>query len=170
MAWHSGALVLVVHVCHNVVSWLLTILRFRPQLRHLRRTEIPTDFSSVSRDLFVLTMPRTFFSKTMPDSACKYTFSDLRYFTFTRFFDGTPRVRAPAAPRLISQLFPLFHLLPSRRQYLSSFVCESTHKIATFREDLVTADDNGTNIRGNWANYCLPVGSNQACPKNKGRA
>ena len=111
-------------------------------------------------------MPRTFFSKTMPHSACKSTFSDLRYLTFTRFFDGTPRVRAPAAPRLISQLFPLFHLLPSWRQYLSSFVCESTHKIATFREDLVTADDNGTNIRGNWANYCLPVGSNQARPKN----
>ena len=66
--------------------------------------------------------------------------------------DGTPRVRAPAAPRFLSQLFPLFHLLPSRRQYLSSFVCESTHKIATFREDLVTADDNGTNIRGNWTN------------------
>ena len=100
----------------------------------------------------------------MPHSACKSTFSDLRYLTFTRFFDGTPRVRAPAAPRLISQLFPLFHLLPSWRQYLFSFVCESTHKIATFREDLVTADDNGTNIRGNWANYCLPVGSNQACP------
>ena len=91
-----------------------------------------------------LTTPRTFFSKTMLDSTCKYTFSDLRYFTYTRFFDGTPRVRAPAAPRLISQLFALLHILPSWRQYLSSFVCESTHKIATFREDLVTADDNGT--------------------------
>ena len=84
-------------------------------------------------------MPRTFFSKTMPHSACKSTFSDLRYLTFTRFFDGTPRVRAPAASRFLSQLFALFHLLPSRRQYLSSFVRESTHKIATFREDLVTA-------------------------------
>ena len=110
-------------------------------------------------------MPRTFFSKTIPDAACKYTFSHLRYLTFAGFFDGTPRVRAPAAPRLISQPFPLFHLLPSRRQYLCSFVCESTHKIATFREDLVTADDNGTNIRGNWVNYCLPAGSNLATPK-----
>ena len=110
-------------------------------------------------------MPRTFFSKTMPHSACKSTFSDLRYLTFTRFFDGTPRVRAPTASRFLSQLFALFHLLPSRRQYLSSFVCESTHKIATFREDLVTADDNGTNIRGNWTNYCLPAGTNLATPK-----
>ena len=106
-----------------------------------------------------LTTPRTFFSKTMLDSTCKYTFSHLRYFTYTRFFDGTPRVRAPAAPRLISQLFALLHILPSWRQYLSSFVCESTHKIATFREDLVTADDNGTNIRGNWTNQCLPAGT-----------